>query len=195
MKNITIKLAEILGLLCAEGSHIIAYSSYWGKDRGRDRFFTNNKSERIEFYNKDIKLLKHYQKLLFDEFEYSPKITKHNKINICKMNIIRSIILQTPLGHMKWTIPLSVKESKREVKIAFVRGFFDGDGTVSNRVRFFSSNPDGIKQLSDLLRDLDFKHTIQGPIKRENHKDSFVIQISQKERESFLKEIKPISKC
>ena len=89
----------------------------------------------------------------------------------------------------------SIIISKREIKVAFLRGFFDGDGTTSNRVRIFSSNPKGIKQLSDLINSLNFKHTIQDPIKREKRKDSFVIQISQKERESFLKEIKPISKC
>ena len=47
-------LAEILGLLCAEGHHAIAYSSYWSLDRGKPRFRKNKRSERIEIYSKDI---------------------------------------------------------------------------------------------------------------------------------------------
>ncbi|MBU0472273.1 MAG: hypothetical protein KKF65_06605 [Nanoarchaeota archaeon] len=101
MGKITSELAEIIGLLCAEGCHAISYSSYWGKDRGKKRFFKNFKSERIEFYNKDRKLLLHYQELLNKEFNYFPKICKYDKINICKINIIRKITSYTELGHLK----------------------------------------------------------------------------------------------
>ena len=91
--KITPQFAEIIGLLCAEGSHIVSYSSYWGKDRGKDRFYKNDKSEIIEFTNKDNKLLLHYQNLLLKEFNYDAKPTKHYKVNICKMSIIKNIIV------------------------------------------------------------------------------------------------------
>jgi len=194
MKKITPEFSEILGLLCAEGSHILAFSSYWGKDRGKPRFFKNNKSERIELYNKDMKLLEHYKLLLKKEFGYEPNITKDNKINVCKVNIIREIISYSPLGHLKWKVPQEIKNSSDKVKIAFIRGYFDGDGTVSNRIRFFSSNKQGIVQVSDLLKDLKFKHTIQGPIIREKRKPSYVLQISEKEKERFLNVVRPVSK-
>ncbi len=194
MKNLTLEFAEILGLLCAEGCHTVSYFSYWGKDRGRDRFFRNDKSERIELYNKDKKLLQHYQKLLSKEFDYNPKVTKHGKINICKIDIIKSIISHTKLGFLKWKVPNNIMESSKNIKIAFIRGYFDGDGTVSNRVRMFSSNKKGLKQVSKLLKDLEIKHTFQGPIFKENRKPSYIIQVSEKEKERFLNMIKPVSK-
>ena len=57
MKKISLELAEIIGLLCAEGCHVVSYSSYWEKERYR----RNKRSERIEFYNKDLKLLKQFK--------------------------------------------------------------------------------------------------------------------------------------
>jgi len=194
MKNLTSELAEIIGLLCAEGSHVLSYSSYWGKDRGRKRYYKNDKSERIEFTNKDVKLLKHYQKLLLKEFNYKPKITKHNKINICKISIIKKIIHHTRLGNVKWRVPASLLKSNNKTKIFFIRGYFDGDGTVSSRVRMFSVNKIGISQVSNLLNDLKIKHSLQGPIFKKNRKPAYIIQISEKERERFLNLIKPVSK-
>ena len=194
MKTITPELSEILGLLCAEGSYIKAYSSYWGRGREKPRYFKNDKSERVEFSNKDIKLLIHFQKLLEKEFNYKTRITKHNKINICTMSIINQILSFTEIGYDKWKVPNVIKSANKNIKICFLRGYFDGDGTISNRIRFFSSNKKGITQVSGLLNDLKIKHTIQGPILRENRKPSFIIQISEKERESFLNMIKPLSK-
>tara|TARA_Y100000310_G_scaffold264956_1_gene275792 strand:- start:395 stop:592 length:198 start_codon:yes stop_codon:yes gene_type:complete len=58
----------------------------------------------------------------------------------------------------------------------------------------FTSNPIGAREISKLLDQLTFKHTIQGPIIRKKRKPSYVIQISRKEEERFLKEVDPISK-
>jgi hypothetical protein len=111
MTTVSLEFAEILGLLCAEGHHSVLFQSYWGKDRGRARYYKNHKSEHIEFFNKDVKLLNRLQKLLKIEFNYSSKITKHNKINICKRSTIREITKQTPLGHLKWKVPESIISS------------------------------------------------------------------------------------
>lgn len=194
MKNITPELAEILGLLCAEGSHIISYSSYWVKERGKLRYRKNKKSERIEFYNKDKKLLVHYQELLFKEFGYESKVTKHGKINIGKLSIIQHIISYTILGHLKWKVPSLIMNSTKRSQIAFIRGYFDGDGTASGRIRFFSTNELGLKQVSELLKKLKIKHTTQDPVLKEKRKPLYIIQISEKEKERFLNLIQPVSK-
>jgi len=194
MNKMSPELAEIIGLLCAEGSHIVYYSNYWEKGRKKLRYRKNKKSERIEFYNKDIKLLAHYQELLKKEFNYETKVTKHGKVNICNMKVIREIIDHTKLGHLDWRIPESVKKSRKEIKTKFLRGYFDGDGTASSIVRMFSSNPEGIKQISELLNELNFKHTIQGPIIKLNRKPSYVLQLSRKVQSKFIKSIDPISK-
>jgi len=84
MKPITPELAEILGLLCAEGCHVISYSSYWEKFREKLRFRKSKRSERIEFYNKDVKLLSRYLDLLLNEFGYKGRITKNGKVTVAR---------------------------------------------------------------------------------------------------------------
>lgn len=125
MKNkITPEFAEILGLLCAEGSHIVSYSSYWGKDRGKPRYYKNDKSERIELYSKDSALLLHYRELLSKEFNYDPNITKHKKISICRTSLIKAIVCHTKLGHLNWGVPLSVLKRNKKNKNFFPKGLF-----------------------------------------------------------------------
>tara|TARA_Y100000310_G_scaffold315676_1_gene366477 strand:- start:1644 stop:2243 length:600 start_codon:yes stop_codon:yes gene_type:complete len=194
MNKISPELAEILGLLCAEGCHVVSYCSYWGRERNKPRYYKNKKSERIEFYNKDEKLLFHYQKLLHKEFDHTSKITKHGKINIGNRNIIRKIIEQTELGHLKWRIPDSVISSNRKIKISFLRGFFDGDGTAISVVRMFSTNKKGLDQISLILKVLGFRHTVQNPVIKPNRKPHYVLQLSMKDQTKFLEEVKPISK-
>ncbi|HLC97338.1 MAG TPA: LAGLIDADG family homing endonuclease [Candidatus Nanoarchaeia archaeon] len=194
MMRISKEFAEILGLLCAEGSHIVSFSSYWGKERGKLYYRNNKKSERIEFYNKDKKLLHHYADLLCKEFCMKTKVTKFGKINIGKREIMTKIITQTPLGHMRWRVPKAISLGTKAVKIAFLRGYFDGDGTAITCPRMFSTNRAGLRQVSQLLSSLNFKHTLQGPHYKEKRKPAYTIQISRKDKERFLNLIRPVSK-
>jgi intein/homing endonuclease len=194
MRKLTPELAEILGLLCAEGCHNISYSTYIGWFRNRPRLHVNKRSERIELYNKDKKLLLRYKHLLEKEFSYVAKITKGNKINIGTREVIREIVEYTELGNEKWLVPELISLADDQVKIAFIRGYFDGDGTASNTIRFFSVNKQGILEVFNLVRSLGFKVTFQGPILKSNRKPAYIIQLSRKERERFLKTIRPVSK-
>ncbi len=194
MKSITPELAEILGLLCAEGSYILSFPSYWGKDKGKRRFYKNHKSERIEFSNKDRKLLNHFQSLIQTQYGYKPNATKHNKINICRRSVIREIISYTELGCLTWSIPKEIMSADINIKISFLRGFFDGDGTASSIIRFFSINKNGLIQVNSLLNELNLKSTFLGPYEKIGRKPYYVIQISRTEKENFLNIIKPISK-
>jgi len=49
-------------------------------------------------------------------------------------------------------------------------------------------------QISELLNKLRIKHTLQGSILKKNRKPSYIIQISEKDKERFLNTIQPISK-
>ncbi|PIN79676.1 hypothetical protein COV16_02885 [Candidatus Woesearchaeota archaeon CG10_big_fil_rev_8_21_14_0_10_34_8] len=192
---ISTNLAEILGLLASEGSHVISYSSYWEKYRGKFRYRKNKKQERIEFYNKDKKLLFHYKNLIDSEFNISSRITKHGKINLGRKEVIKTIIEHTELGHLFWYVPKSVIKGNREIKLAFLKGFFDGDGSaVKSGARFFSTNKKGISQISRLLSDLKFTHNMQKPLIKKNRKPLYCIQLTSKDSKRFIRIIKPISK-
>jgi len=194
MGNVTPEFAEILGLLCAEGCYVVQYDTYWGKDGNKTRFYDHHKSERVEFFNKDKKLLERLKELLAKEFNYSANITPLGKINICNRKVIGEILNQTKLGHLKWRVPEQIMNSCETVKISFVRGYFDGDGTISNRARLFSTNFAGLKQVSKLLEDLQIKHTFPYPQIKEKRKPIYSIQIMEKEKQRFLNLVKPISK-
>jgi len=194
MAELTPQFAEILGLLCAEGCHAVSYCTYLEVDRGRPRLRRNKKSETIQLYNKDEKLLLHYTSLLNVVFSYPARVSRNGKVNIGAKHMMRAILNHTPLGCDKWKVPLAVRRANKEIKLAFVRGYFDGDGTSSSTVRFFSINKDGLLGVFSLLTDLRFKPTFQGPIIKKNRRPSYIIQISRKERERFLNEIKPVSK-
>jgi len=194
INKITLEFAEIIGLLCAEGSHIISYSTYTENRYNKQYVRNNKKSERIEFYNKDKNLSHHYLNLLFKEFGLRFRITKDDKVNIGNRAVIKRIITETPLGHLNWQVPESVANSNLITKLYFLRGFFDGDGTAVGTVRFFSTNYGGIHQISGLLKELNYKHTIQGPVSKPKRKPYYIIQISRKDQFRFLEDIQPISK-
>jgi len=80
--------AEILGLLCAEGSHysyITVYNEFF-KNRGRYYTLIRN-VEAVEFTNLDDKLLQHFRNLMLKIYNYAPRPTGVNismKIRIKK---------------------------------------------------------------------------------------------------------------
>lgn len=189
--EITEGLAEIIGLLCAEGSHTISFSTYIEKKRNYLR--KNKRTEYIQFANNDEKLQKHFQDLIIKE--YNHKINYYfDRSRICKISIIKDIINLTELGHLKWRVPKQVIKGNKELKIKFLRGYFDGDGTASGIPRFFSTNQQGLIQVSKMLDNFKIRHTIQGPIIKKNKKPSYVLQISRKDQNNFFRIINPISK-
>ena|SRR3989344_9512657 len=194
MKKLTPELAELLGLLCAEGCYILRYNTYFGKHRNKIILYKNHKSERIEFYNKDKKLIIRFKNLLAKEFYYYPNVTKFGKINICRRDIIRTILIETQIGHLKWEVPKRILNSNKLIKISFLRGYFDGDGTASKNIRMFSTNLSGLNQVAKILIDLKFDYKFEKPMIKENRKPLHYIQLPMYEKERFLKIIQTVSK-
>ncbi len=189
------ELAEILGLLCAEGCYVNTRTTYWefDKERGKKYLKKNKLQRRIEFGNKNQILLNHFVSLLEKEFSYSPKPGK-DRVRICKRNIIDAILSFTEIGHLNWKVPKNILKGDLNLKRKFLRGFFEGDGTISNRIRLFSTNYSGLKQVSLLLEDLRIIHKFKENKVTGNRKPCFEIYIFENQRESFLKEIKPLTK-
>ena len=191
--GISEELAEIIGLLCAEGCYINTRTSYWGKERGKLRYRKNKLQKRIEFGNIDIRLLNHFKKLIEKEFDYTPGLGK-DRARICKGDIIDKILVYTPLGNLKWKVPEEILNGENKIRLKFIRGFFEGDGTISNRVRIFSTNLKGLRQISFMLNQLEIKNKINGPTLKPKRKPFYEIYIFQSQRESFLNKLKPITK-
>ena len=190
------EFSEILGFLCAEGCYVNSRSSYTYLDKKRNKIVkANNKlQKRIEFGNKNKILLDRFQSLLAREFNYSPRIGS-DRICICKYSVVDSILNQTPIGHLKWRVPEEVKKSDDlELIKSFIRGYFEGDGTISNRLRLFSTNYSGLKEVSELLTKLNINHNFKGPYVKEGKKDSFEIYVFEREKLNFIKQISPITK-
>ena len=188
------RISEIVGFLCAEGSHNLSFSSYYEKTKNGFRWRQNKRQERITFYNKDTNLMRHFQKVLSQAYNHPFRITKDNRINIAKKTIVRNLLSYTDFGYFKWKVPQQIKDSSLPVKIAFIRGYFDGDGTAKSSIRFFSVNKPSLKEVSNLLKYLGYKHTFLGPYFKHGKLPSYVIQVSRSQKKMFLKQVKPLSK-
>lgn len=195
--NMTLEKAEILGLLCAEGNHRGYIAIYFEKNRKRKAVYLRECwKEIIEFSNTDVTLLRHFVSLLSNEYNYQPKIIKSNndvfRVCITKNNVIRDLLKYTDFGCLKWSIPSSILKSDHLVKAAFIRGFFDGDGSVDYvdkkipRIRFGSSNFNGLKMLSKLLESISLKHSLNGPYLQYNRMPSFELLLRTSSIKDFV---------
>ncbi|MFH1228982.1 MAG: LAGLIDADG family homing endonuclease [Candidatus Aenigmatarchaeota archaeon] len=98
------------------------------------------------------------------------------KVAIGKKVIIKDLLNFTDYGHLKWRVPKTIlKTRSSSLKIAFLRGYYDGDGVRPDlnknknliiRVRFRSTNIVGLKQIIKLLRDLNIKANLHFSSKR-----------------------------
>src|SRR3989344_7762032 len=153
-------LAELLGLLCAEGRYRDYYSNYFEFDKRRNKhYYRKNHRQRImEFNNKNPALLDFFTSLLQKEFNsYIAKIyiSKGNvkRVSIKKADIINCILSHTSIGCCKWKVPEAIINGDENVKIRFIRGYFNGDGCIDKsrdgkfRFRFTSVNKYGIKSV------------------------------------------------
>jgi intein/homing endonuclease len=98
----------------------------------------------------------------------------------------------TDFGCQKWTVPSPILESNRLVKAAFIRGFFDGDGSVDYvgkkipRIRFGSSNFNGLKMLSKLLKSINLEHSLNGPYLQNNKLPLFELLLKTSSIKNFV---------
>ncbi|MBU2639794.1 MAG: hypothetical protein KKG75_03785 [Nanoarchaeota archaeon] len=129
-------IAEILGLLCSEGyyrDYRVDCTTY--DKRRKKHYLRKNKRQRVlEFSNKNIPLVYHFQKLLKKEFDYSTKISMTHidlcRIFITRWDIIDRLISYSDFGCSRWKVPREIIHGNIKVKRSFIRGFFYGDGCL-----------------------------------------------------------------
>ena len=192
--KISPEIAEIIGLLCAEGSYHKYSKKYWEYYNNRDKYyFRKRNTVYIQFANYDKKLLIQFKNLVKKAYNYEAS-SSWDRIRICKRNVIKDLLKYTDYGHLKWKVPKEIINNNDKVKIRFLRGYFDGDGTISNTTRIFSNNKKSLKKVGVILNSLSIKNTFNGPIIRRNREPSYYIYIRRKDQNKFLRMIKPISK-
>ena len=185
---ITPRKAEILGLICSDGNYRHYKTNYIEFDKRKNLHYPRKQIKRIiEFANTNIPLLKYFIKLLVEEFEYEPKITLSNKnvfrVCITKNSVIDDLLEHGKFGTLTWKVPEIILQGNQEMQTAFIRGFFDGDGSVDlmnkklPRVRINSTNPKGLKQLNQLLQNLNIGAKINGPYKSKRQDRKFVYEL------------------
>lgn len=187
--------AEIIGLLCAEGCHRDYYIDYREFDNRRGKYYSRKRKhcKIIEFSNKHLQLLHHFRKLLRAAYSYDTCLSGGfkgvKKVTIGKHLIIDDLVKHTAFGVLKWRVPSSVLKGRRQVKAAFIRGYFDGDGSISFVKRsgypiltLTSSNRTGLKQVSSLLSEFKILHATYGPYKRKGRLPVYKIFVAGPKR-------------
>lgn len=168
--NMSNEKAEILGLLCAEGTHYeyVSIENRFFPKRGKYYTAIQNK-KRIEFSNLNEKLLKRFQLLMKIVYGYKTKITGSSdsrKIHITKNYIIADLLKYTDFGFNKWKVPRKIKNSSPKTKAAFIRGVYEGDGVrvqrrnKSHYLFFDMGNYGGLIGLKELLIELEIKANV-----------------------------------
>ena len=191
MEEISQNKAEILGLLCSEGSNIITTSKYWEYNSIRKKkYFKNRTKNYVQFANYNPKLLDYFRELV--EIEYNYKASKSwDRIRICKKTVTKEIIKYTNLGHLKWDVPECIMKGESYVKARFIKGFFEGDGTMSRQIIIYSTNKKGLEKISLILNDLKIKSTLNETKLRPKRKPFYYIYIREQSRDRFLEVINP----
>jgi len=197
--------AEIIGFLCAEGSHYNYICNYWNYDHRRNNsYFRVTRHEGIDFGNNNPLILNRFLYLLKKCYKYERRVTgvpNAKKIVIGKKLIIKDLLKFTDYGHLKWRIPNFIFNTRNKIlKLYFLRGFYEGDGVRPDlnkkknliiRVRFRSTNLIGLKQIIKLLKDLNIKSNLHfsSRIKKE-----YELSLYGKNARLFINLTKPL-KC
>jgi DNA-binding transcriptional regulator WhiA len=193
--------AEILGLICSDGNYRKYKTTFKEFDKRRNKTYIRHQRKRIiEFANTDKYLLKHFIELLKNEYDYGPNITISNKnvfrVCITKNFVIDDLLKDAKFGTLNWIVPNDVLFSVKKVQSAFLRGFFDGDGSVDfadkkiPRIRITSQNLNGLMQLKKILNNLEINANINGPYKYVTRNSIYELLLETRSVIRFIKLIK-----
>jgi len=184
-QNLSPAKAEILGLLCAEGSYYKYLTVYNEFFKNRGRYYTIIKNvEAIEFTNLNDTLLQHFRELMLSVYDYAPKPTgvkTSMKIRIKKKSVIKDLLKYSDFGCMKWRVPKEFFNSHVAIKASFIRGLFDGDGSINNNyIRLVSINKIGITGVKKLLKSINIESRLRGPRPiRGNRRPQYVLSLTK----------------
>ena len=191
--------AELIGLLCAEG-YYGSYNLRWiefNKKRNKS-YFRNGVKSWIGFTNKNDLLFKHFITLLNKIYNYKGAHAGKYQLRILKKGIIIDLLEYTNYGSMKWKVPDRIKKSNNKIKIAFIRGLYEGDGTKIYydkynypRIGFHMVNYKGLLDIQKMLTKLNIKSTLSTHLEQPPRQRSTRLYMYGEHAHKFLKLITP----
>jgi hypothetical protein len=186
MKNISPELSRIHAHLCGDGSVFIF------KTKEKDRNFGGG----VGYYNKNQLLLDKFREDFNKLFGVKMKMRKNKEVIIRSVKRARWFIENFgEFGSKKWRIPKEIKDSSKEIKLEWLKAFFEDeayDEKRYNRLKIKSMNQTGLMDAKELLDSIGILSSLTGP----NCDGSYYLTIPKfsnvKEFKGFVKE--PIRK-
>lgn len=178
-------LSYILGVLAGDG-----YMDYSNQRKAYHIGLSTVDKEFVDEFSKS--LFNFFKIKSSNEFRKSRK-KKWNAQYITRLCSKEACDFINSIGQFKkenWKIPEIIKNSDSNIKIAFLRGFFDSEGEIdkkSCRVGATSMNLNGLVEIKRMLEDFGIRNTI---IKRKdprpNTHQKYILRINDKNSiESF----------
>ena len=154
--GLSIEKAEILGLLCAEGNNDDFIDNYIEYDKRRGKsYMRNNKREWIDFSNMNRTLQEHFIQLMINVYNYPLKFYKKGSSYIQRKEVVRDLRKYTQFGSRMWSVPKELFLEQYEWHArAFLRGYMDGDGSITIKRKLISVdsvNKNTLKEVNKLF--------------------------------------------
>lgn len=194
--------AEIIGFLCAEGCFYKYVTKYWEYHADRKKsYFRVQKVRVLQFANNNKRLQRRFLFLLKKVYNYALKFygpSNSMRITIKRRKVIDDLIKYSKYNSFVWKIPKEILFGSKKMKIAFLRGLFDGDGNYSIvrkneiRARIYSVNIKELRKVSKILFSFEIKNIIYGPYFGPKSKTGiYELTTTGKNAEAFIKLIRP----
>jgi len=123
----------------------------------------------IQYYNTSDSLIMEFRemiKAIFKKEAWKPTKRKTATITGTGDKKIVSELMKFPLKN--WKVPDEVLKASKKCKIAYLRAFFDDEGSVTEprKIKLYSENAFGIMQIRKMLLDFGIKSNVYKPSKR-----------------------------
>lgn len=157
MQIVTPELARIYAHLCGDGSVFL----YATKEKGRK--FRGGAG----YYNTNQQLLDNFRNDFSKIFNVKMKMLKGRMVTVSSIRIYNYLISRFgKFGSYQWRIPNEIKTSNSEIKINWLRAFFEDEAyheTKYNRLKTKSMNLHELEDAKELLDSLNIASTLTGP--------------------------------
>jgi len=156
-ENISPELARIHAHLCGDGS-VFFYPT-----KQKDRKFIGGTG----YYNNNQSLLEKFREDFSKTFDVKMKMRKNESVTISSIRIFKELTKRFGnFGSKKWRIPRIIKSSKEEIKLEWLKAFFEDEAYHEkryNRMKIKSMNFYGLKDAQEILSSLGVFSSLTGP--------------------------------